>query len=419
MKKWLAKYRTILSVIWVLFLFMIAFVYAMFQGGFVSWFVFYSFLPVLVYTIAMASYSLKDIDVRRVIKTDALNAGETMNVTLEISRKRSFPLFYLVIEDQLPEALLQRPKSEDAPVVQPKGLFSLNFQKRAGYDYKIANVPRGEYTLESVMVKTGDIFGFIQKSRTIRVKDEFIVYPQVKELGGWLPPHQSHGGKHRSNNRFEFDITSVSSVRDYKPGDRLSWLDWKTTAKQNKLVTKEFEHPLNRDVVVVLDGTYHRDGDESLFERATSIAASTATKALRSGSSVGLLSVGRNSRLIQMNDYAYHRYTILNHLARVHRQGNIHPAGEIRRYLSQFPPQVSAILISQRMDEHMVGLLYDFHSRGMAVDFFFNVSGGQRSLTDYEQQHIMRLRSMGLMVHVIDHEAFDAVVKAGVDRATS
>ncbi|UTW70466.1 DUF58 domain-containing protein [Anaerobacillus sp. HL2] len=37
------------------------------------------------------------------------------------------------------------------------------------------------------------------------------------------------------------DITSVAGSREYVPGDRLTSIDWKVTARVNKLMTKEFE----------------------------------------------------------------------------------------------------------------------------------------------------------------------------------
>ncbi|WP_249652599.1 DUF58 domain-containing protein, partial [Lysinibacillus sp. D4A1_S13] len=33
----------------------------------------------------------------------------------------------------------------------------------------------------------------------------------------------------------------AASVRNYQPGDRFSALDWKTSARRNELMTKEFD----------------------------------------------------------------------------------------------------------------------------------------------------------------------------------
>ena len=47
----------------------------------------------------------------------------------------------------------------------------------------------------------------------------------------------------------------VVGIREYQPGDRLSWINWKASAKRNGMVTKEFETGQSTDVLLVMDST--------------------------------------------------------------------------------------------------------------------------------------------------------------------
>ena len=80
----------------------LTFSYGMFQGGFVSWFLFFSFLPFALYSFLLQLYPLSDFKVERLIQPDKGHAGENALVSLTLSRKFPFPLFFLVVEDLVP-----------------------------------------------------------------------------------------------------------------------------------------------------------------------------------------------------------------------------------------------------------------------------------------------------------------------------
>src|SRR5699024_12838589 len=58
----------------------------------------------------------------------------------------------------------------------------------------------------------------------------------------------------------------ASGIRDYLPGDRFSWIDWKQTARNNTMVTKEFEQEKRADTLVVLNCTGNDRCNASTFE---------------------------------------------------------------------------------------------------------------------------------------------------------
>lgn len=89
---------------WLMSILLIAilYAYAMFQGGFVSWFLFYSVVPLIVYAFLIGLFPLRSLKVKRIFPVETKQAGDTLLVTIEV-KKPLFPLFYLIVNDQLPK----------------------------------------------------------------------------------------------------------------------------------------------------------------------------------------------------------------------------------------------------------------------------------------------------------------------------
>ena len=415
MSKVFLRHRTILGVCWVILLFLIAFSYAMFQGGFVSWFVFYGFLPIMLYTLLVAFYPLSDIRIERTMSKKELYADERLDVTIKISRRLRFPLFYLLIEDHQPQNMLKKHKKwkrENA-----KKLISLSFQRNITLNYTIEGLPRGDYQFNKLSLKTGDIFGFIQKQRDIEMNGHILVYPRITPPQKWTPLDLAYGGQRRSRKNYEHDLTSISSIRDYIPGDRLSWLDWKATARTNSLVTKQFELPLNNDVVIVLDrtGQIETEGDQELFERSVSLAASLTDKALRTDASVGFVSIGTETKWFELENQAFQKWKIFNHLARIEREGQPEKVLEFTKYVQQLSHQSTVIFVTTKLSEQLVMLFNECITRGLAIELFI-VNGSNQNVVN---GFLARLQGMGVLTHTVSNDNFNELEKVGGSLASS
>src|SRR5690625_5253726 len=89
----------------IIVIFSTLFVYAMLRGSFISWFLFYSFLPILIYQLSFILYPIHRWHVVRTLSQSSVEAGGSTMVTLTIKRKFPFPIFYSVFEEQLPSTL--------------------------------------------------------------------------------------------------------------------------------------------------------------------------------------------------------------------------------------------------------------------------------------------------------------------------
>src|SRR5690625_3163765 len=166
--------RSISSLCFILILFAILYSYAMFQGGFVSWFLFFSFLPIFFYQLGLLFYPMKRWNVRRILSRQTIQAGDSIFVTIKIERFLPFPLSYCIVEEVLPQTLqkidnrykkyayLNNPEKLTVHRQFKKMIFPW-FRRKIELTYKLDQIPRGEHKLHEIRIRTGDIFGFVSK----------------------------------------------------------------------------------------------------------------------------------------------------------------------------------------------------------------------------------------------------------------
>lgn len=283
------------------------FCYAMFQGGFVSWFLFYSFLPFSCYSLILFFYPLHTFQVSRSINQEQFSAGETLIAKITIHRKFPFPLFYLIVEDILPYKL-----NGNEFIDEPKKLLFPSFKKTIEYEYELLNIPRGEHIFKTIRLKTGDLFSLTEKEVFFHVENYFLVYPSYVDLDYRKQTRDNDQGHIVSNKKLWQETTMTIGVRDYQHGDRFSSIDWKATARRGSMMTKEFEQMQSNDVIVTID----RSQSEK-FEWIVTFTASILRSLIKNGENVGLVSIGADKMIFPLQSTEKHLQDMFYHLAKV------------------------------------------------------------------------------------------------------
>lgn len=284
MRKFINFLRGNMSVIGLVLLMAISFCFAMFQGGFVSWFIFYSFFPFSAYAAILLFYPLHAFTVERKVNKRECQAGESVQIAVTFTRKNRLPLLFMVIEEELPQEMEDRG-------FQREILIFPGFKRTFSMSYTLENLPRGEHSFQSIRFRIGDFFGLVEKEAIYRSPLKITVYPQYHELAYSDLDRVFNQGAVGSTKKTKREHSVVSGVREYQPGDQLSWINWKATARTSEIMTKEFEVQKNRDVFIMLDNK-----PSDLFEESVVITASIAHAMLKKGMEIGYASMG--SRLI-------------------------------------------------------------------------------------------------------------------------
>ncbi|KEF36888.1 hypothetical protein M670_03970 [Schinkia azotoformans MEV2011] len=259
----------------------ILYAYAMFQGGFVSWFLLYSFLPFIIFSILFALYPIQLWKVERIIIDGhkMYEAGDTVKVQIQITRKFPFPLYFLMVTDTF------RMGQGEKKVIRFPFL-----KRRIHFTYNLDELPRGEHFFENITATSADFLGFIKKEHSFKAESKLIVYPKRQRLNlFFLEKHIGEGSLARGLD-YKKEMFVPTTIREYQRGDRLSWINWKATARKNTLISKEFEIMEDHQYVICID-RYHLISHEA-FEKIVLYSASIINELYKAGHPVTLISTG-------------------------------------------------------------------------------------------------------------------------------
>ncbi len=404
MKKLWIPIKKVWKFILLLFLILLTFSYAMFQGGFVSWFLFYSFLPFAIYCVALSFYSLNELEVTRIVPKSDYNAGEPLKVEVSVKRAKSFPLFYLLIEDHLSDSLKFAPQQK-----KPKALLLPGLEKEFSYEYIIDELPRGEHVFDYFTLRIGDPIGLFEKEKKFTFEGKILVYPAYTEL--LYRPFENHydQGLTASRERVQRDTSMATGVRDYQPGDRFSWINWKASAKRNVLMTKEFEQRQSHDVFVVMDCV-----PDKHFEPVVSFTASLLRAILKKGAQTGLLTISNERASFPIRGGEQHLQQLFYHLAKIEAKC-ITPFEKVLDTDGLFIQQtVSFMLVTAQITKPLIEKASFLGQRKGSITLFL-IKGQKESPSDDERSLIAIATARGvriIMVHEGEYKAAFAEVNS-------
>ena len=135
---------------------------------------------------------------------------------------------------------------------------------------------RGVYSVEGFEVRTTFPFGFFWRGRSLDARGNIIVYPALRDFGRQFL-HQAELQGQAERNRRGWG-NELYNIRNYQSGDNARFVHWKSTAKLNRLMIKDFAQEQETPLSVVFSAYLPDDSASHLeqFEKAVSYVASLA-----------------------------------------------------------------------------------------------------------------------------------------------
>lgn len=204
----------------------------------------------------------------RLLRPRVVAAGQTAQVDLEVSNQGTTAVGSLLVEDQVPYALGSRPRFV---------LQGLGRRWHRTVSYQVRSDVRGRFPIGPLTIRTGDPFGLLLHQQTVPGTATLVVTPRTVALprgrvtGGW-----SGSGENRPQ-AFAAGSAEDVSVREYRRGDELRRVHWRSSARAGELMVRKEEQPWEAQATVLLDNrtTAHRgQGLGASFEPAVSATAS-------------------------------------------------------------------------------------------------------------------------------------------------
>lgn len=235
---------------------------------------------VTAYVVGRGRYRLS---LARAVSPQVIPAGQPARVVLTLRNDGRMPTGALKIEEHVPYALGSRPRFV---------LDGVEHGWHGSFEYPVRAEARGRYELGPMTVRVSDPFGMVELARAFRTTTPLLVTPRTVplpaiSLGGSL----SGSGDQRPRS-FAGGSAEDVTVRDYRRGDELRRVHWRSSARAGQLMVRREEQPWQTRATVFLDnriGAHRGQGLASSLEVAVSVAASVALHLSSRGYTVRLV----------------------------------------------------------------------------------------------------------------------------------
>ena len=259
-------------------------------------------------SLLWAWFSIQPITVTRTAREHRQQVGQYFKEKFQVQNHSAFSRLWVEICDL--SNLKGQPGSKVLAQIAP--------HEDRIYLSRTLLTKRGLINLGPMRIISGDPFGIFKSSRLIASTNQLLVYPHFFRLENFpaLPGYLS-GGRQRKQKTTEV-TPYAAGVREYQPGDPLSRIHWRTTARRDRTMVKEFEQDPQTQVWLYIDcnpdvqaGIDELDPDDRhgqlrldriyrgesvprhTFEYLISAAASVADYYIRRNCNVGLATSGK------------------------------------------------------------------------------------------------------------------------------
>lgn len=253
--------------------------------GFSAWntgnnllFLMLSFLTAsLIVGFVTGNFCLKKLDIKMRFP-ETVFAGEPTPILVSVhNRKRIFPTFSVIVEvrgtDREKSALFAEIKKlipekwaeklACPPVINHTLDYFVHIPRRGSAENKAEHIfpKRGRFIIKDFELSTKFPFGFFRQRRRLSAQEtEIIIFPHLASINEEIVDLPLEVGKLVTQKRGLGQ--DLLSLRDYQPMDDLRRVDWKATARAQRLIVREFSAEDDKKITIVFDSRLLNQGEE-------------------------------------------------------------------------------------------------------------------------------------------------------------
>jgi uncharacterized protein (DUF58 family) len=219
---------------------------------------------------------------RQTLHVASLQKPHRVTLTVDNHSRRAHHVW---IRDDVPHEFTWQPR-EFLLRLPPRSRSTISYNLRAGR--------RGKFRMDRVYFQAPSRWGLWKRHVPVPAKTELHVYPDMKQLSQYAILARTNRlslmGVRRTRrvgqeNEFE-------RLRDYTPDDNYKHIDWRSTARRNKLTVKDFQTSQSQRLIFLIDCGRMMANEAaglSLLDHALNAMLMLSYVALGRGDSVGLV----------------------------------------------------------------------------------------------------------------------------------
>ncbi|MBY8987050.1 MAG: DUF58 domain-containing protein [Candidatus Lokiarchaeota archaeon] len=276
-------------------------------------------LPLFYYQM-----NIEELRVRRELEKEKIFKDDFVHVKVIIENTGKHSFDFLEIKDYYNPELFRLVLGENfiSTRIGPKNQIK--------FSYILEPKVRGEYPLGPLSLTVKDRLGFNSVERIVPDSvSDILVYPpyedikRIEILGSKRSLSQNYGLQRSKQKGLGSEFYGM---RKYVFGDQFRLIDWKASARTQKLIVKEFESERDVSVMILVDSSNSMAGgaiENTKFEYAIRACMLLTKVALSRKDNVGVFTFSdkKNFKFLKPGSGQDHFYKVLDFVARVKPQG--------------------------------------------------------------------------------------------------
>jgi len=346
----------------------------------------YLFAFLLIISFAWAWANINWVHISRVTRVRRTQVGRPLEERFAVRNTSIIPKLWLEVHDYSTV-----PNHFASQVVN-------NLGSRATESWRVTTIcrERGRYQLGPMTISSSDPFGLFPMQRDLAPTTNVVVYPMTVDIHQFALPVGILPGGDALRRRTHYVTTNAAGVRDYAPGDSFGRIHWRSTARRNRLIVKEFELDPLADIWLIPDmSLYGHAGsmdknDESIpktqsvpawmaltkeefrlpdstEEYTVTITASLAQFFLRRDRAVGMLAYGQSHEFVQPDRGERQVNRILETLSVLRADGEVPIHDVLHAESNLLPRGTTLVVITPTFHEGWATVARQLMRRGLRV----------------------------------------------------
>jgi len=361
-------------------------------------------VAMIVITQVLALLARGALTVDRTLDPTVPVAHEPLQIHLRVANRGLLP----VMPSELTMSL-----AGAADIELSSSLGAIGPRRTSRFSVPVPGLLRGIYTLPAPSVATEDPLGIARRTRSPGRETAMTVLPAHVILGSCV----FFGGKNRGQDPRTRATSAHSTydlrgVRPHQPGEPLSRIDWKSTAKTGILMLRETEEHTRSAVILLLDGTEAavagRRGDDT-FELAVSALASVGIHALRTGLSLKLILHADHPGEVFADPGERGERVLLTGLAKAEPDARRPLSMTIETFASSVAGGISLVVATSNVDRALLTDLSSLRERG-TPSYVVHVDSGA-----YRREHDVIAQERRSVLHELSLRGIPSVTLRSAD----
>ncbi|SEP66546.1 Uncharacterized conserved protein, DUF58 family, contains vWF domain [Lachnospiraceae bacterium RM5] len=208
-------------------------------------------MPVISYFLTKKSIDKLNIS----LDLDKSNIGKNtpVKVTFCVENKSFVPVENIRVSYEIKNCFYGNKQGYEI------NLIAIPFKKKKlEFNFDSIYCGRVEISVKKVMVY--DIFSLFGFEKNVNLIKDVAVCPYVIKKTENIPLSDSGRSDEEELSSIKGDdVSQISQIRDYIPGDKLQNIHWKLSAKKEEIQVKEYSMPYSDDVVLLINSYVNKD----------------------------------------------------------------------------------------------------------------------------------------------------------------